>query len=114
MTTRRVARRVASRFQAQNSRRYAGNSQMVETKVLHCSLPSLLGRGRAAGGLRIGVEQGRSVRRERRSRSVLAGVWSLLIPTTGARRVAWTPAPRPTPFPSLVLATKQSKEQVPK
>lgn len=113
MSTCRVARRVALRLSCQNTCTDAVTAQTVETKVLHCSVPVFLGRGRAAGvpGSRLlAVSDGRwqcpaaaSLRR--------MGVHSVPIPQRPSRRVAWD-TPRNT-FPHSIYGNEKKKNEVP-
>jgi hypothetical protein len=111
MIARRVVRRVASRWERRNGCLSSVSVESLETKVLQSCLPFFPGPDRTCGGFAVGVES-----RQRRTRSVgsssrLVGVWYLLSPAC-ARRVAWTPAPRPAPFLTSSLATKERKVKV--
>jgi hypothetical protein len=112
MSARRIARRVALRPKRQNSCLSAVTVKSVETKDLHHSVPSLPGRGRVG---RPFVARFNGQQRWQaggfRSRISPVGVWFLLSPAS-ARRVAWPPALRPTPFLTSSVATKQSKIKV--
>jgi hypothetical protein len=112
MIARRVVRRVASRWERRNGCPSSASVESLETKVLQSCLPFFPGPGRGSARFAVGVGSRRRQKRgSLRSGSCLVGVWYLLSPAC-ARRVAWTPAPRPTPFLTSSLATKERKVKV--
>lgn len=108
----RVACRVASRLWRQNARSDAVNAPRVETKVLHYSVPAILGRGRAGGLLGRGLSAVSDGRWQCPTAICLRrmGVYSVHIPQRPSRRVACDASPNT--FPHSISGNEKKKNEV--